>query len=298
MSFDGVGEKKAMRKIITAVAFVAAVYGQPVSAQPSTAVRVEIWPAQKLEQPFADDAALDMFVRVSGRGYVTLYQINPGGGVEIIYPQSHHCWRALEPNRAYRFTELAEDIRLDYRGANGPVYIGGVLTEQAMHLVPWLKQSFAAHGLSIGRNASEAGAMDVPKIITEVEKDIQFRLGATAKTAFSVASFRIQSQHAIVREQPVDSPAFAPGPPKDSLLPSSPSPPTLTLQRNPSAAANAFSKQSNPMSSGREKDRDSLTTPFKGLRKPPAHAPEKPKLSPGKKQSPEKPSSKKTRERN
>lgn len=287
-----------MRNIIIAVAFVAAVCGQPVSAQPSTAVRVEIWPTQKLEQPFPDDAVIDMFVRVSSRGYVTLYQINPRGGVEILYPKSHHCWRALEPNRAYRLTELAEDIHMDYQGAEGSAYVGGVLTQHAMHIVPWLKQSFSAHGLPSGRNLPEPVAMDVPRIIAEVEKDIQFRLGANARPAFAVAPLRIQSQQALAREQRIDPPASAPASPKDSLIPSSSSPSTLTLQRNPSAAANAFNKQGKPESRGRDRDRDSLITPFKGLRKPPAHAPEKPKLTPGKKQSSEKQSSPKTRERN
>ncbi|NUM75050.1 DUF4384 domain-containing protein [candidate division KSB1 bacterium] len=287
-----------MRNIITAVAFVAAACWQPVRAQPSNAVRVEIWPTQKLEQPFADDAAIDMSVRVSSRGYVTLYQINPRGGVEILYPKSHHCWRVLEPNRAYRLTELAEDIRLDYRGAEGSAYVGGVLTEHAMHIAPWLQQSFAAHGLPSGRNVSGSDALDIPGIITEVEKDIQFRLGANARPAFAVAPLHIQSQHALAREQRRDSPGLAPVSPKDSLIPSSSAPSTLSLQRNPSAAANAFSKQGKPESRGRDKDRDSLTTPFKGLRKPPAHAPENPKFTPRKKPSSEKQSPKKTRERN
>ncbi len=287
-----------MRNIITAVAFVAAACWQPVSAQPSNAVRVEIWPTQNLEQPLPDDAVIDMFVRVSSRGYVTLYQINPRGGVEILYPKSHHCWRALEPNRAYRLTELAEDIRLDYQGAEGSAYVGGVLTQHAMHIVPWLQQSFAAHGLPSGRHASGSDALDIPGIIAEVEKDIQFRLGANARPAFAVASLRIQSQQALAREQRMNPPASAPASPRDSLIPSSSSPSTLTLQRNPSAAANAFSNQGKPKRSGRDRDRDSLVTPFKGLRKPPAHAPEKPKFTPRQKPSSEKQSSPKTRERN
>lgn len=287
-----------MRKIITAVALVAVVSAQPASAQPSTAVRVEIWPTENLEQPFTGDAPIEMSVRVSRRGYITLYQINPQGGVEIIYPKSHHCWRALEPNRTYRLTELAEDIRLEYGGAQGSAYVGGVLTEQAMHIVPWLKQSFSAHGLPSGKNTAGPGTSEVPGIIAEVERDIQFRLGVNSKPGFAVAPLRIQSPSRLAREQPPDDSAEAPAKPKRGLKPSPSSPAPFTLQRDPSAAANALTQQPKSKESVRgNKKRDSLTTPFKGLRKPPASSPVKPKPAPKQRRSTEKQSPQKTGDR-
>jgi hypothetical protein len=164
--------------------FFVCILAQPASAHHPWDIRVEVWSNQSFAEPFFSDDPVEIYFRVSELGYVTVYQINPWGGVEIIYPLPRHHWRPVYPRRTYRLIDLAPDIFLRYDGAEGYAYIGIIATPQPVDLVPWLEVGFRECGIVFGRPDRYRVDIDFEATIRRVEVDLRLRLGPRCVPAF------------------------------------------------------------------------------------------------------------------
>lgn len=153
--------------------------------------RVEVWTAPYQDDPYEDEAYLEVFMRLSRRGYVTVYQITPYGNAEILYPRPHHWQRELRADRVYRLSDLADDVYL-YDEEEGEVQIGVIYTPEPVALAPWLESSFVEAGLVLGRNKFIYAHFDFPRIFARVEADIRIRLGSRCAPAFFVTPVHIR----------------------------------------------------------------------------------------------------------
>ena len=146
--------------------------------------QVEVWTAQ-CHDDACEDEHLEVFLRLSKRGYVTVYQIMPYGRVEILYPLAHHYQHELRPDRIYRLTDLAEDVYL-HDEEEGDAQIGVIYTPEAVELAPWLERGFADAGLVISTGPIVYAHVDFPRIFARVEADIRIRLGRRCNPVFVV----------------------------------------------------------------------------------------------------------------
>ncbi|MCK6558388.1 hypothetical protein HUU39_00990 [candidate division KSB1 bacterium] len=270
------------------------------AAQSGSAVRVEISSQRRPASASSGRGEIDLSIRSSSRGYLTLYQITPTGGFEILYPKPHHCWRALEANRNYHLEELAEDIRLPYESPTSNAYVGGIFTVRATHIVPWLEQALREQGLSSGRGNLAGAAPDPQRVIADLEADMHYRLGASARPAFAVAAIPFGSAAGLAQQQPIDSSlSTQAGQTSRALQPAARQPAVASPLFGPrpgGVGVNAFDPQRKPVPELRSKPRDSVSVPAKSSR--PRFAPEKKKTAPPAGRSTEKKPSAKTRERN
>ncbi len=271
------------------------------AAQAGSAVRVEISPQLRPASASSGRGEIDLSIRSTSRGYLTLYQITPTGGFEILYPKPHHCWRALEANRIYHLEELAEDIRLPYESPSNNAYVGGIFTARPTHIVPWLEQALREQGLSSGRGNLAGAAPDPKRVIADLEADMQYRLGASARPAFAVAAIPFGSTAELAQQQPIDSSlSTQAGQTSHALQPAARQPAVtapLFEPRPGGVGVNAFGSQRQPVPELRSKPRDSVSVPIKSSR-PGFVLPEKKKTAPPAGRSTEKKPSAKTRERN
>jgi hypothetical protein len=174
----------------------------PASAHHPFDIRIEVWAGQSFAEPFCSDDPVEIFFRVSDISYITVYQINPWGGVEIIYPLAHHHWRPVYPRRTYRLDDLAPDIRLYYDGVEGYAQIGVIATPQPVHLVPWLEAGFRECGLVFGRPDRYYLDVDFKLVINRIEADLRLRLGPRCAPAFYVAPIYVRPR-IVVNPPPV-----------------------------------------------------------------------------------------------
>jgi len=211
-------------------------------------IHFEVWSTQSFSDPFCDEDPIDVFLRLDETGYVTIYQINPWGGLEIVYPQAHHHWRPLRGGRTYHLLDLADDIYLQYSGANGYAYIGIIVTRNPVHLVPWIEQTLCSRGLVIGRYRHDRVELDIEAIVRESESEIRVRLGRGYNPSFALIPFYVRPRTLLSqpsRPGPPKSPRFyfegryqvvTPGPPPNH--PRSryemPTPPVRALKKRPS----------------------------------------------------------------
>ncbi len=74
-----------MRKsfMITTLTLAVMLGWQTANAHHPRDARVEVWTAQCHDDP-CDDERMEVFLRLSECGYVTVYQITPFGNVEIL----------------------------------------------------------------------------------------------------------------------------------------------------------------------------------------------------------------------
>jgi hypothetical protein len=165
-------------------------------------LRVEVWASQSLYDPFYDDQPVEFFFRCEDRGYATIYQVRPCGTVEIIYPRPYHRWRPIKAGRVYSFSDLADDVRMDYHGLDGYAYVGIIVTRDPIHVVPWLEQAFYEHGLIVGRRPATSLTLDFGLIIENVEADIRFRLGVRTAPVFAMVPICIRPRAIVVRPAP------------------------------------------------------------------------------------------------
>lgn len=271
------------------------------TAQSGSALRVEISSQPRPVSAASGRGEIDLSIRSSSRGYLTLYQITPTGGFEILYPKPHHCWRALEANRDYHLQELAEDIHLPYESPTSNAYVGGIFTVRPTHIVPWLEQALREQGLSSGRGNLAGAAPDPRRVIADLEADMQYRLGASTKPAFAVTAIPFSSTTGLAQQQPIDSSLSTQARQTSRALQPAARPPAVSSPlfgpRPAGMGVNAFDSQHKPVPELRSKPRDSVSVPAKSS--PPRFAPGKKKeAAPPAGRSMEKKPSAKNRKRN
>jgi hypothetical protein len=154
-----------------------------VPTMPS-AVRIEVWSSQRWDDPFYSDDPLDIFFRVDEVAYLTIYQVNPWGGVDIIYPLPHHRWVAVLPRRIYSLNDLASDLNLYYEGAEGSAHLGIIATRDPIDIVPWLEGGFRNCGFAFGRPVSPRVSIEINVALERIHADLRFRLGSRCEPAF------------------------------------------------------------------------------------------------------------------
>jgi hypothetical protein len=186
------------------------------SAHQPLEIRLEIWSNQSFAEPFCSEEPVEIYFRVSEVSYITVYQINPWGGVEIIYPLPHHHWRPVYPRQTYRLDDLAPDIVLRYDGTEGYAYIGIIATPQPVHLVPWLEVGFRGYGLVFGRPERYHDDLDFELIISRVNVDLRLRLGSHCVPAFFIAPIYVRPR-IVVSPPPVR--VWPPSPPRTQSPP-------------------------------------------------------------------------------
>lgn len=181
-----------MRKNTAVFLFVAAmVFGvQTASAHQPREARVEVWTAQCHDEPWEDEC-VEVFLRTSERGYVTVYQVTPYGNVEVLYPQPQHFQRELRADRIYRLSDLADDVYL-YDEVEGEIQIGVIYTPEPVALGPWLERSFVQAGLIWGRNKIVYARFDYPRIFARVEADIRVHIGSRCTPVFVVRPVHVR----------------------------------------------------------------------------------------------------------
>ncbi len=157
---------------------------QTANAHHSREARVEMWTAPCPDDPY-DDAHLEVFLRLSERGYVTVYQITPYGNVEVLYPRPYHRQHELRPDRIYYLSDLAEDVYL-YDEEEGDAQIGVIYTPEPVVLAPWLERSFVEAGLVIRTSPIIYARFDFPGIFARVEADVRIHLGTRCAPVFVV----------------------------------------------------------------------------------------------------------------
>ncbi|MDZ7269257.1 MAG: DUF4384 domain-containing protein [candidate division KSB1 bacterium] len=186
--------------------------GQRVEAHHPPTARVEVWSTHGGGDWDDAEAYFEVFLRVSDHGYVTVYQIDPYGRVEILYPLAHHHQRLLRPNRVYCLGDLADDIWLDYGDCAGQVQIGVIFTPEPVYLAPWLTRSFCEAGLIIGPVQVVYRQYDFPRIFARVEADLRLHLGPRCAPAFLVTPIAVRPRM-VYRGRPSHHHRPAPLPP-------------------------------------------------------------------------------------
>jgi hypothetical protein len=162
-------------------------------------IDLKVWSSQSFDDPFCSDDPIDIYFRVDRLSYITVYQINPYGGVEILYPLSHHRWSPVFPRRTYRLTDLAADLDFFYNGLEGSAYIGVIATRQPIDVVPWLEAGFRNCGLVFGRPSRVVVGVDFHFAINRVLADVRVRLGSACAPAFYVAPIYVRPRVAFHR---------------------------------------------------------------------------------------------------
>lgn len=147
-------------------------------------IRIEVWSTQHFEDPFWSNDPVELFFRVDECAYLTIYQINPWGGVDIIYPRPHHRWIAVLPHRTYSLIDLAADLYLDYEGVDGSAYLGIIATHDPIDLVPWLESGFRSYGFVFGRPQASQSSIDISVVLDRIQTDLRFRIGRHCEPAF------------------------------------------------------------------------------------------------------------------
>jgi hypothetical protein len=147
-------------------------------------VRIEVWANQGWDDPFCSDDPVEIFFRVDECAYLTVYQINPWGGVDIIYPRPHHRWIAVLPKRTYSLSDLASDLDLYYDGAQGTAHLGIIATHDPIDVVPWVEAGFRNCGFAFGRPVSHGATVEVNVAIERIHADLRFRLGTYCEPTF------------------------------------------------------------------------------------------------------------------
>lgn len=166
-------------------------------------IEIKVWSSQSFDDPFCSDDAVEIYFRVNRTGYVTIYQINPYGGVDIIYPLAYHRWRPVYPGRTYRLIDLADDIDLYYGGAEGRAYIGIIATRQPINIVPWLEAEFRHCGLVFGRPERAVVGIDFQLAINRVMANVRLRLGTACVPTYYVAPIYVRPRVVVRRSPPV-----------------------------------------------------------------------------------------------
>jgi len=189
-----------MRKIFpTLIIALAVMLGwQTAHAHHPREARVEVWTAQCHDDGY-DAERTEVFLRLSERGYVTIYQITHFGNVEILYPRPHHHQHELRADRIYRLVDLADDVCL-YDDVEGDAQIGVIFTPEPVVLAPWLERSFVEAGLVIGRNKFIYAHCDFPRVFARVEADIRIHLGARCAPVFVATPVYVRPR--VVYRQP------------------------------------------------------------------------------------------------
>jgi hypothetical protein len=166
-------------------------------------IDLKVWSSQSFEDPFCSDDPIKIYFRVERLSYITVYQVNPYGGVEILYPLSCHRWSPVFPGRTYRLTDLAAELNFFYGGLEGSAYIGLVATRQPIDIVPWLEAGFRDCGLVFGRPSRVVVDVDFHFAINRVLTDVRIRLGSACAPAFYVAPIYVRPRVAFHRRPPV-----------------------------------------------------------------------------------------------
>lgn len=148
------------------------------------AIRLEVWSHQRFDDPFSSDDLVEVFFRADAFAYLTIYQVNPWGGVDIIYPRPHHRWVAILPHRVYCLSDLAADLYLDYEGVEGSAHLGFIATHEPVDLLPWLESGFHRYGFVFGRPGYGRPSVEVSVALGHIEADLRFRLGNHRVPAF------------------------------------------------------------------------------------------------------------------
>lgn len=169
-------------------------------------VDLKVWSSQSFDDPFCSDDPIDIYFRVDRLSYITVYQINPYGGVEILYPLAYHRWAPVFPGRTYRLTDLAADLDFFYGGIEGRAYIGIIATRQPIDIVPWLQAGFRDCGLVFGRPGRVAVGIDFQVAINRVLADVRVRLGGACVPTFYVTPIYVRP-HVILHRPPLVWPA-------------------------------------------------------------------------------------------
>lgn len=174
-----------MRKnfIYAILALVVMFSEQTASAHHPREAQVEVWTAPGHEGPCEHGEHMEVFLRLSERGYVTVYQITPYGNVRILYPRAHHCQQELRAERIYRLADLADDVYL-FEEEEGDAQIGVIYTPEPVALAPWVERSFVEAGLVVRTSPVIYARLDLPRLFARVEADIRIRIGSRCAPVF------------------------------------------------------------------------------------------------------------------
>jgi hypothetical protein len=175
-----------------------------LGANPSHApaqLRLEVRASQSLFEPFPNEEEIRLSFRSTEAGYLTLYHIHPDSGLAILYPQPHHRWLELQAKKEYRLSELAEDLRLEYEGLDGYIYLGMIVTPEPIHLVPWLEQAFEEEGIRAGAMPEILYADELERVIEKVEADVRFRMGEAQAGCFALVPLLVRPRIQLLTEE-------------------------------------------------------------------------------------------------
>lgn len=175
-----------MKKLWLMIALAGCSIAQGLFAAPTLppVVRIDVWSNQRWDDPFCSDDPVEIFFRVDEYAYLTIYQINPWGGVDIVYPRPHHRWIAVLPKRTYSLSDLASDLYLQYDGVEGSAHLGIIATHDPIDLVPWLESGFRNCGFTFGRPASRHASIEINVALERIQADLRFRLGTYCEPTF------------------------------------------------------------------------------------------------------------------
>lgn len=175
-----------MKKLCLMIALAGSSIATELFAAPTLppVVCIEVWASQGWDDPFCSDDPVEVFFRVDECAYLTVYQINPWGGVDIIYPLPHHRWIAVLPKRTYSFYDLAPDLNLRYDGVEGSAHLGIIATHDPIDLIPWLESGFRSCGFAFGRPAGHRAVIEVNVALNRIQADLRFRLGTYCEPTF------------------------------------------------------------------------------------------------------------------
>ncbi|MDZ7289505.1 MAG: DUF4384 domain-containing protein [candidate division KSB1 bacterium] len=234
----------------------------PVLAHDTFGIDLKVWSSQSFDDPFYNDEPIEIYFRVNQISYLTVYQIDPWGGVEIIYPRPYHRWLPVHPWRTYRLTDLAPELALFYDGAEGRAYIGLIATRHPINIVPWLEAGFRDCGFVFGRPSRtfEPGGLVVGfnfgVMIDRVLADVRLRLGSACVPTYYVTPIYVRPR--IVMHRPphrawrslrkdFEPPPHKPRPPQKAFQPKwgadheySPSPPQPEPEKSRSFRRRGF----------------------------------------------------------
>jgi len=175
---------------------------RPALAHSPFDIELKVWSSQSFDDPFCSDDPIDVYFRVNRASYITVYQINPCGGVDILYPLASHRWMPVYPGRTYRLTDLSADLDFFYDGVEGRAYVGLVATRQPIDIVPWLEAGFRDSGLVFGRPARVVVDVDFQLVINRVLADVRLRLGSACAPSYYVAPIYVRPR-VVVHRPPV-----------------------------------------------------------------------------------------------
>lgn len=236
---------------------VAMCFSQSAFARHFDDVELKVWSAQSFDDPFYSDDPIDIYFRVNRPSYLTVYQINPCGGVDILYPLAGHRWQAVYPGRTYRLMDLSADLNFLYDGLEGNAYIGVVATRQPIDIVPWLEAGFRDQGLVFGRPARVTAGVDFRLVLDRVFADVRVRLGSACASAQYIAPIYVRPR-VVVRRPPI---VVWPEPPRHKSYPPRWTPPAAGYRHRDHAPAappekRPYRRRGNDAYDGRERTPD------------------------------------------